>query len=318
MSKAVSSSPMELMHGLETPERNEMISCPLDPAHRLRKKRLQYHLLKKHPNCQSVAYMTCPFNASHRVSRQEYDLHLVECESRGSVEVSLKEQSNPHQVKKDMSVPLGPPPTLLETWDEEVIENSQDFALDPKMTSHSSKSDGNSHVVSPQSSMNSSPVRQITTNWHSIADSNSLRKVSECEKDWPYTESTTPMVSKTELEASQEIPSVHHPAGRHQSLPVGAVGQPSQRLSDTVPNHVGLRGQLNNKLQRDPASAQSPPEATQHSVAAESMVLSLDRNDAGSLASSESKDEQIKATEKKEGKFKKLLRKIVEIEEKKR
>jgi hypothetical protein len=66
-----------------------LVQCPYDKIHRIRLKRLPYHLQKCRRNYKGERFLVCPFNARHELPRLEYEHHLVHCEDRHIIEPSL-------------------------------------------------------------------------------------------------------------------------------------------------------------------------------------------------------------------------------------
>ncbi len=89
---------------------DNLVTCPYNPCHQIRKERIQYHLLKcakvrgrgerafradltaglpslpyqQHPHMPMVI---CPYNASHHVPVSEEAVHIASCKDRRIVEL---------------------------------------------------------------------------------------------------------------------------------------------------------------------------------------------------------------------------------------
>ncbi|ESO94331.1 hypothetical protein LOTGIDRAFT_118829 [Lottia gigantea] len=75
-------------YDIDDPERE--IECPYDKAHMVRKKRMQYHLIKCRRNHVTKDFVTCPFNATHEMPRPELRHHMLTCRDRAVAEKTIR------------------------------------------------------------------------------------------------------------------------------------------------------------------------------------------------------------------------------------
>lgn len=69
------------------PEAEEV--CPYDKSHMVRRKRMQYHLMKCRKNHPGKDFATCPFNACHEMPRPELRYHIANCPDKATIEKDL-------------------------------------------------------------------------------------------------------------------------------------------------------------------------------------------------------------------------------------
>ena len=65
-----------------TREPHNYVLCPLDPAHRMPRHRLQWHLLNRCKKAKEMSHllMHCPNDFSHVfIERHEFDCHVASC-----------------------------------------------------------------------------------------------------------------------------------------------------------------------------------------------------------------------------------------------
>nr|XP_022345296.1 protein D7-like [Crassostrea virginica] len=65
---------------------DEMMTCPLDKAHSVLVKRMQYHLMKCKKNFKKSDIETCPFNAKHVMLKPGLQSHLETCPDKADLE----------------------------------------------------------------------------------------------------------------------------------------------------------------------------------------------------------------------------------------
>ncbi|GCB84391.1 hypothetical protein scyTo_0025169 [Scyliorhinus torazame] len=60
----------------------QLLTCPYNESHQIRRSRFPYHLVKCRKNHPKVAndIRVCPFNARHQIRKAEYKHHLLHCE----------------------------------------------------------------------------------------------------------------------------------------------------------------------------------------------------------------------------------------------
>uniref|UniRef100_A0A8C5M4V7 CHHC U11-48K-type domain-containing protein n=1 Tax=Leptobrachium leishanense TaxID=445787 RepID=A0A8C5M4V7_9ANUR len=64
----------------------ELVQCPYDKNHKIRRHRLQYHIVKCRENNLKADMRACPFNARHVVPRRDYELHKSTCPDKVSLD----------------------------------------------------------------------------------------------------------------------------------------------------------------------------------------------------------------------------------------
>lgn len=68
---------------------DKMIQCPLDKAHVLQAKRMQYHIMDCRKNFKADELATCPLNARHVMLKKDYREHMESCPDRAVVETMI-------------------------------------------------------------------------------------------------------------------------------------------------------------------------------------------------------------------------------------
>ncbi|XP_065940000.1 eukaryotic translation initiation factor 2A [Magallana gigas] len=72
---------------------DEMIQCPLNKAHVLQAKRMQYHIMDCRKNFRRNELATCPLNARHVMLKKNYREHMDSCPDRAVVEAMMSNKS---------------------------------------------------------------------------------------------------------------------------------------------------------------------------------------------------------------------------------
>uniref|UniRef100_K1S3X9 Gametocyte-specific factor 1 n=1 Tax=Magallana gigas TaxID=29159 RepID=K1S3X9_MAGGI len=72
---------------------DEMIQCPLNKAHVLQAKRMQYHIMDCRKNFRRSELATCPLNARHVMLKKNYREHMDSCPDRAVVEAMMSNKS---------------------------------------------------------------------------------------------------------------------------------------------------------------------------------------------------------------------------------
>ncbi|RWS08657.1 gametocyte-specific factor 1-like isoform X3 [Dinothrombium tinctorium] len=125
---------------------DEYVTCPYNPAHRLRRNRMPYHLVKcAQNNPQKLhSFMTCPYNASHRVPKQQFDDHLATCATGKLVfrDDDLEKVAEAAKRTVEPVIALNDDPSLPNDWDDDVAP----FAA-PVSASESSSNEINNSVI---------------------------------------------------------------------------------------------------------------------------------------------------------------------------
>lgn len=104
----------------------ELIACPFDPVHLLRRKRMPYHIIKCGKNFNKKDFRVCPFNSRHVVPKNDLESHLHQCQDRGILEREILHSqqagaSDLVPVQKgytELPVSTFIPPEPEESWDD--------------------------------------------------------------------------------------------------------------------------------------------------------------------------------------------------------
>jgi len=113
----------------------DLVTCPYNPAHSIKKSRIQIHLVKcrrSHPDVLKI----CSFNATHHIPKEEMKRHLEHCPERAIMEarkledLMLKKEGGYLSLPKPSSVHLM---DCDEDWDLEVAERNMK-AYNPSAT----------------------------------------------------------------------------------------------------------------------------------------------------------------------------------------
>jgi len=67
--------------------REDLVVCPYDPAHMIRRTRMAYHLIKCKEQHPGVNLAICPYNATHQFPVEHEKMHLDSCKDRVIEEV---------------------------------------------------------------------------------------------------------------------------------------------------------------------------------------------------------------------------------------
>lgn len=157
-------------------DKDELVSCPNNPCHRMKKSRLQFHL-NKCKDGQNIEKKACPFNATHRIPAPEYHHHLETCPNRDIVDRKIIKFSD-ETVEKDE-------PTILpvasyndiviasESWDQD-IDPLPKPGYDPKYSQKKV-------IFQDLSKMTPAERRQYYQNLHSINDKEESDEEEEIE-----------------------------------------------------------------------------------------------------------------------------------------
>ncbi|XP_078333610.1 uncharacterized protein LOC111137948 isoform X2 [Crassostrea virginica] len=110
---------------------DEMMTCPLDKAHRVLVKRMPYHLMKCKKNFLEDDVETCPFNALHVMLKPGLRSHLETCPNKADFEAHMAYESQKKcgDCMPGGSLELPPYEDLVissnENWDDEVLTATQ-------------------------------------------------------------------------------------------------------------------------------------------------------------------------------------------------
>lgn len=102
---------------------NEMVICPYDKIHVIRKERLSRHLIKCARNNKTVTrnFSSCEFNHSHKIKRGDGSDHYKHCEDKrrdikkNCDNVCMKKGNTSLPTYNEVEISSG------ENWDEELM-----------------------------------------------------------------------------------------------------------------------------------------------------------------------------------------------------
>lgn len=108
---------------------DELIECPFDPVHLLRRKRMPYHIIKCSKNFNMKNFKICPFNYRHIVAKEEFESHMHHCQDRGILEREIMHNMSTAGGEEEGLVPMQKgytdvpvstfvPPVPQESWDD--------------------------------------------------------------------------------------------------------------------------------------------------------------------------------------------------------
>ncbi|XP_067126344.1 gametocyte-specific factor 1 homolog [Centruroides vittatus] len=103
---------------LRETDKDELVSCPYDPVHKVKKSRLQLHIAKCQKRNAEEEKRICPFNALHHISPAEYTHHLRICPSREIADRQLIKYSE--EQKKITNEDSDREFNTTENWDQDI------------------------------------------------------------------------------------------------------------------------------------------------------------------------------------------------------
>eukprot|EP00105_Crassostrea_gigas_P016813 XP_011434337.1 PREDICTED: gametocyte-specific factor 1 homolog [Crassostrea gigas] len=125
---------------------DKMIQCPLNKAHVLQAKRMQYHIMDCRKNFKADELATCPLNARHVMLKKDYREHMESCPDRAVVELMISgetgEESSMFRGCVDLPVYEEVNIPNAENWDDEIPSVAR-IGVDPQ---HLAKQD---HMIIP-------------------------------------------------------------------------------------------------------------------------------------------------------------------------
>lgn len=77
-------------------DKDNLVTCPYNKFHQIRRCRIVYHLLKCEKNYPDINLIVCPYNATHRIREAEEKSHLVNCPDRRIVDVQRYDEPHRH------------------------------------------------------------------------------------------------------------------------------------------------------------------------------------------------------------------------------
>jgi len=66
---------------------DDLVTCPYNKFHQIRRSRIQYHILKCKKNYPDIELVVCPYNATHQFPEHEKRGHLLHCRDRRVLEM---------------------------------------------------------------------------------------------------------------------------------------------------------------------------------------------------------------------------------------
>ena len=85
--------------------KNGLVSCPFNPAHKVKKCRLITHK-KICPDKENKGYVICPYNPSHHVSIENLEKHKDKCPNKVILNSELEKEILSALCKSDGSIEL--------------------------------------------------------------------------------------------------------------------------------------------------------------------------------------------------------------------
>ncbi|XP_023320792.1 gametocyte-specific factor 1 homolog isoform X2 [Eurytemora carolleeae] len=108
----------------------QLESCPYNPAHTIRRSKLQYHIVKCSRSFPAGHLATCEYNATHLFKKEQMEEHYLTCPSRAQVMVEYEERRKSGCLA--LPRPSSPPQLVLdEDWGEEA-DRSNRVSYDPQ------------------------------------------------------------------------------------------------------------------------------------------------------------------------------------------
>lgn len=109
------------------PEAEDLVTCPYDPTHRVRNKKMPYHLMKCQQNHRGQKLVICPFNALHEVPQQELRYHMKSCPERFQITQDLIAKESKSTERNGGNVDLPKYNTMQysdgENWDDDEVQS---------------------------------------------------------------------------------------------------------------------------------------------------------------------------------------------------
>ena len=103
--------------------KNDLVSCPFNPSHKVKKSRLITHK-KICPDKDNKGYVLCPYNQSHHVSIKNLEKHKEKCPNKVILDSELEKEmeefiKNKNNIKIEKNVDKSP------KEEKENIQNNQ-------------------------------------------------------------------------------------------------------------------------------------------------------------------------------------------------
>ncbi|XP_055643255.1 gametocyte-specific factor 1 homolog [Toxorhynchites rutilus septentrionalis] len=109
---------------------DDVIECPYEKSHQIRKSRMQTHITKCKKNHKDLNYMKCPFNEIHFVPKKDLEVHKRECPDRGLFERYKYDISTPAPIQHTKNV-ITPEESYAPVSDDECWDSYDDKPYDP-------------------------------------------------------------------------------------------------------------------------------------------------------------------------------------------
>ena len=78
-----------MSHAVVNPDREQLVTCPYDPSHKVTQMRLPYHLIKCRKNHKDKEFSQCPYDAKHVILKAQFQEHLQICDKKAIIEPQL-------------------------------------------------------------------------------------------------------------------------------------------------------------------------------------------------------------------------------------
>ncbi|XP_055382128.1 gametocyte-specific factor 1 homolog [Condylostylus longicornis] len=73
------------MADINSADPEDLVTCPYNKAHLIRRKKFQLHLIKCRSHHPDSKLLKCPFNLCHMIPEQEYSMHIGSCPDRAII-----------------------------------------------------------------------------------------------------------------------------------------------------------------------------------------------------------------------------------------
>ncbi|XP_012217128.2 uncharacterized protein [Linepithema humile] len=97
-------------------EADLMVSCPYNPAHRIRKAKLMAHVAKCKKSSKIENKATCPLDSSHIVDRDQLDEHIISCPGLANLITDVDYLNTDQNAEQAALIDSS---RSVENWDEE-------------------------------------------------------------------------------------------------------------------------------------------------------------------------------------------------------
>ena len=104
--------------------KNDLVQCPFNPAHKVKKCRLITHK-KICPDKQNKGFIQCPYNPNHQITIENFEKHKAKCPSRVVINSDLEKEMEEFNKNKNVEKVEINPVIKEEKEEKEEKENIQ-------------------------------------------------------------------------------------------------------------------------------------------------------------------------------------------------